>query len=423
MRHVTDADMEQLLSGCLSPADTKSLFRHLLSRCRFCQRHWALIANLLSEEDGIIEPAPAFDDSCYDAAIDRAFETARAWSPHWREEAARMDRDLAEVEKLRYRDPQQMLTLARATEGKARRLRESGFHPSALAADLHARALGELANAFRINDQLAEASSLLDAAAAAQEEGSGDPFVLARLWDIGSSVRRAQRRLVEAIEALDGACQLYKDIGETHLAGRALITKGICTAHTCRYREAAEILQEGLGLIDPARDPQLSIAGRYNYINALELGGEHRHASRLLLESGLREAFADEPLNLLKLRWLEGRIHAGLDRLQKAETALTAARQGFFEKVQSYDAALVGLDLLGVWLRQGKAAEAQELAEDILGTFLDLGIRSEALEAVRHLREACRQRAATPILVQRVADFLRQIEWQPLLRFAPAAGL
>jgi len=145
----------------------------------------------------------------------------------------------------------------------------------------------------------------------------------------------------------------------------------------------------------------------------------YRRASRLLLESGLREAFADEPLNLLKLRWLEGKIHAGLGRLRQAETALTAARQGFFGKSQNYDAALVGLDLLAVWLRQDKPVEAQELAEDVLETFIDLGIRSEALKAVRYLREACLQQAATPVLVKTVVDFLRQVEWQPLLRFAP----
>jgi tetratricopeptide (TPR) repeat protein len=233
----------------------------------------------------------------------------------------------------------------------------------------------------------------------------------------------AQRRLDVAVESLDRTCQLYKEAGETHLAGRILIIKGIHIAHTGRYTEAAEILEKGLDSIDAARDPQLAMTGRYNYINALELSGEYRRASRLLLKSGLRDAFAAEPLNLLKLSWLEGKIHAGLGRLQRAEAALTAARQGFFEKIQNYDAALVGLDLLGIWLRQGKAVEAQELAEDVLETFLDLGIQSEALKALRYLREACRQRAATPALVKLVTDFLRQLEWQPLLRFAPARGL
>jgi tetratricopeptide (TPR) repeat protein len=453
MRHVTDADMEHLLSGRLGPGETRSLFRHLLSRCRFCRRHWALIAEVLEEEDGAPGPDTAFDDSRYDAAIDRAFAAAQAMLPHWQVEAGRVNQNLAEaaqhprgvldlpkdtpdeyswswVETLlravpaeRYRDPQHMLMLALGTEAQARRLRESGLYPTALAADLHARALGELANSYRITNQFTEADALLNKAVTAQQEGTGDPLVLARLWEIGSSVRLAQRQLDIAIEALDGACQLYNEVGEPHLAGRALIKKGICTAHTCRYAEAAEILQEGLDRVDAVRDPHLATIGQYCYVYSLADCGEYIRASELLLKSGLREAFAAEPLNLLKLRWLEGKIHAGLGRLEKAETALTAARQGFFQKIQNYDAALVGLDLLEVWLRQGKAVEAQELAEDVLETFLDLGIQSEALKALRYLREACRQRAATPALVKLVADFLRQLEWQPLLRFAPAPGL
>jgi tetratricopeptide (TPR) repeat protein len=419
MRHVTDGDIEQLLSGRLEPAETRSLFRHLLSRCPFCRRHWTLIAEILSEEDGVEGKCTAFEDSKYDAAIDRAFAAAQASISHWQEESAQVETLLRAIPAERYRDPQQMLLLALATEAQSRRLRESGPHVPGLAADLHARALGELANSHRINNQLTEAGTLLDEAVTAQQEGTGDPLVLARLWEIGSSVRLAQRRLAEAITALDGALQLYHEIGEPHLAGRVLILQGICTAHTGRYGEATEILQEGLGLIDPARDAQLAAIGRYCYILSLADCGEHLRASELLLKSGLRETFAAEPLNLLKLRWLEGRIHAGLGRFQNAETALTAARRGFFEKIQNYDAALVGLDLLGVWLRQGKAIEAQELAEDVLETFLDLGIQSEALRAVRYLREACRQRAATPTLVKLVAEFLRQLEWQPLLRFAP----
>ncbi|HKH48467.1 MAG TPA: hypothetical protein VKM72_27710 [Thermoanaerobaculia bacterium] len=448
MRHVTDADMEQLLSGRLESSEEQVLLRHLLSRCRFCRKHLELIAEILSDEgdEGIDAP---FEDPGYDLAIDRALAAAETAVPHWREEASRVTRNLAEapqhprgvldlpketpdefswswVETLlqvipaeRYRDPQHMLMLALSAEAQAKELRQSGLYASALAADLHARALSELANAFRINDQFAEATGLLNQAYAAQKEGTGDPLVLARILSVGASLRAAERHLDVAIEALNAAYQIYSTVGETHLAGQALVTKGIHIAHTGHYAEAAKILQEGLDRLDIASDPQLAVTGQYNYIYNLELSGDYRRASRLLLESGLREAFADEPLNLLKLRWLEGKIHVGLGRLRQAETALTAARQGFFAKSQSYDAALVGLDLLAVWLRQDKAAKAQELAEDVLETFVDLGIRPEALKAVRYLREACLQRAATPVLVKTVVDFLRQSEWQPLLRFAP----
>lgn len=448
MSHVTGADVEKLLSGRLEDAEARSVLRHLLACCPDCLPHLERVAEAL-DEDEPAEPGLPIEDPGYDAAFDRAFAAARAALPHWREEAARTARNLAEaprhphgvlglpretpdefrwswVETLlrtvpaeRYRDPQKMYLLALAAEGQARRLRESGLYPPALAADLHARALCELANAARVNEDLDTANRLLNEAARAQREGTCDPLLLARIGEIGASLRKDQRRLDVAVEALDTAGRLYREAGETHLAGRVLITKGICTAHLGCSKEAAEILQEGLAAIDPARDPQLAVSGRYNYIHSLADCAQYRKASRFLLESGLGEAFAAEPLNLLKLRWLEGRIHAGLGRLEKAEAALAAARAGFFEKNQHYDAALAGLDLLGVWLRQDRAAEARALAEDVLETFNDLGIQSEALKALRYLREACRRQAATPALVQTVAGFLRQLSWQPLLRFAP----
>jgi tetratricopeptide (TPR) repeat protein len=451
MRHVTDADMEQLLSGQLETAEEKALVGHLLSRCPICRKHLELISEVLGDEDDQGMEAP-FDDSEYDAALDRALAAAEAAAPHWHEEAARVAHNLAEASKHprgvldlpketpdefswswvetllqvipreRYREPQHMLMLALSAEAQARQLRESGLYLPVLSADLHARALIELANAFRINDQFGDANDLLNQAFAVQKQGTGDPLILARLLSMGASLRAAERQLDVAIESLNGAFQIYRAVGEAHLAGYCLVKKGIHIAHTGYYAEAAKVLQEGLDLMDPVRDPQLAASGQYNYINALELSENYHQASRLLLESGLRKCFANEPLNLLKLRWLEGRIHAGLGRLRKAETAFTAARRGFFEKGQSYDAALVGLDLLAVWLRQDRAAEAQELAKDVLETFNDLGIRPEALKALRYLNEACRQQAASPVLVKTVVDFLRQIEWQPLLRFAPQAG-
>jgi len=148
MRHVTDADMEQLLSGRLEPGEEQGLLRHLLSRCRFCRKHLELISEILSDEgdEGIDAPS---EDPGHDLAIDRAFAVAEASVPHWREEASRVASNLAEapqhprgvfdlpketpdefswswVETLlqvipaeRYRDPQHMLMLALSAEAQA----------------------------------------------------------------------------------------------------------------------------------------------------------------------------------------------------------------------------------------------------------------------------------------------------------------
>lgn len=171
--------------------------------------------------------------------------------------------------------------------------------------------------------------------------------------------------------------------------------------------------------MDPARDPQLAAIARYELIHSLVDCDRYQEAGRILLKSDLRQAFSSQPLNLLKLRWLEAKIALGMERLPKAESALRQVQREFHNHGQEYDAALVGLDLAEVLLRRGGAAEVRLLAREILETFEDLGIQPEALKAMRYLRTACERETATPGMVQRVVTFLRRLEWQPQLRFAP----
>ena len=53
----------------------------------------------------------------------------------------------------------------------------------------------------------------------------------------------------------------------------------------------------------------------------------------------------------------------------------------------------------------------------MLATFRRLGIQREALRAVDYLDKACQKRQATPGLVRRIGQFLRQLEREPRLRF------
>ena len=447
MSHLTDVEVELFVTGRLEPAVYRRAVRHLVGGCVECQARFlesAGLRALLGEE---VEPAP-FDDAAYDEAIDRAIAAALAEAPRWEEEREERDRLLTdaqacpggilglpqEVEGLhgwafaealllasreeRFRDRQRMRLLAFAATVAARNL-DPGQYGRAAISDLSARASAELANAYRLNDEFDSAEEALVRAEGSLVDGTGDPLILARILEIEVSLRSDQKRVAEALELLDILYQLYAGLGETHLAGQTLISRGINTAVDDRPQEAVLLFRAGLDLIEPERDPRLAAIGRLGLLNALELSGEYRKAGRLLLESGLREAFADDPLILAKLRWLEGKIHAGLGKLWRAEQVLREVRDSFLERGQGYDAALVGLDLASVWLRQDNHAAVRELAEEILETFAALGIQREGLRAVRYLREACRREMATPALVQKVAGFLRRLEWQPQLRFAP----
>jgi hypothetical protein len=127
-----------------------------------------------------------------------------------------------------------------------------------------------------------------------------------------------------------------------------------------------------------------------------------------------------EPLNLLKLRWVEGKIHAGLGRPEKAERAFVEVRREYLRLGQVYDAALVGLELAAVWLPRGKAVQVRELAEEMYETFAELGVQPEAARALYFVREACLVQAVTVAMIERVRQFLERLPWHPGLRFDPA---
>jgi tetratricopeptide (TPR) repeat protein len=448
VKHPSEGEVEGFIHGRLEPEERRRVVLHLLAGCGRCSRTLSPFTEVLfQEEDDLADAAGGAVTDFYDAALDKAGAHARRYATRCRKESALLDRALeaarthapggallceevlalrgpTRLEALlrlsfeeRYRNPEKMLLLAVSAKTVAELL-DPAEHGAALVADLQARALAEMGNALRVNEQWDLAEEALLAADARLGEGSGDPLLTARVADVQASLCSDRRRLGEALDLLQVAHKLYRRAGDLHLAGRALISWGITTHYDGRPREAVPLLQEGLELIDSGRDPQLLAVGQQSLIHALADSGEFQEAGRLLLGSGLRQAFAAEPLSLLKLRWVEGKVLAGLGKRRLAEKALEQARDGFLARGREYDAALVGLELAALWLEQGRTAEVREVAEETVDLLWGLGVHSEAFKAASLLRAACRQRVATVGLVRRVHGFLTQVQWQPHLRFA-----
>jgi tetratricopeptide (TPR) repeat protein len=443
LRHVTDEEIGLFLSGCLQRASFRRVLVHLVDGCSMCRARVAQFDYLSETRPGTL-PFPEID-SRYDGALKRARAKALDETPRWYEEHRRLKQIIEAgasgiegllkqlddhlggwplVEALielsreaRFREPQKMLKLALAAFGAAHGLDRRRYTPGVIR-DFQGAAWAELGNAYRVNEDYACAEDAFAQARSALDEGTGDPIALARLLDLRASLRTAQRRLSEAIELLDTVSRLYSSVGENHLAGRALISKGITIRYDDKPREAIEFLRQGMEMLDPGRDSQLMAIGQQNLLLALVDSGEFREAQRRLLASGLRQRFAAEPINLLRLRWVEGRIHSGLGKLWRADAIFQEVREGFHRQKLEFEAAMVGLELSEIWLRQGRAAEVRKLASEILDIVEELSLEQEALRAVRYLEEACRRDEATPDLVQRVLQFLRRLEWEPQLQFA-----
>ncbi len=444
MRHVTDEEIARLLSGGLDAEEHQRVLRHLLGSCLACRARLGLYApDLFEMALPWAVPSPA-EEAAYDDVIDRVFAKVSAAAPRWQEERRQIGESVERLRKgmgalhemddvpswplvealiqvsqeARFRDPEEMLEPAFLAEFASRQLDPELYSPGQIA-DLRIRALAEYANAYRVNEEFDEAEEKFAQAALLYEQRSGDPLVMARVLDLLASLRTSQRQLPEAIDLLDTVHGLYRECGERHLAGRALISQGICTHYDGRPEDAVKLFRKGIAVLEPERDPQLVVHGQESLLHALVDCGKLKEARRLLLESGLRRKLAGEPVNLLKLRWVEGKISAGLGSLDQAEATFVEVREAFLQRGMEYDAALLGLELMEVWLRQGRSAEVREMAEEVHDTFDELKVQREARYAVRFLESACRQELATPILVQKVVGFLRRLEWTPGLQFAP----
>lgn len=111
-------------------------------------------------------------------------------------------------------------------------------------------------------------------------------------------------------------------------------------------------------------------------------------------------------LDLNRVLWLDARLAAGQGRTEKAIDLLEQVRRFFTARELPHDAARASLDLAVLWLKKGRTAEVQELAEAMAWIFISQKIDREALAALAVFCESAKRETATAELTRRViTDF------------------
>ncbi|HEX3556151.1 MAG TPA: hypothetical protein VIA62_23270 [Thermoanaerobaculia bacterium] len=453
MTHFGKGEIEEILAGRASQEEWDRLLQHLRTGCEWCVHQLrACVRPLLKDEPWA--HAEAVPEDAYDGAITRALAAARRFETRWSKESERLSQALTLLDRApkgfrdpgfpdrkarglhgwplceallrksfeaRFRDPETMLILAYEAAGVAEHTPLEKYQPSpGFVFDLRARAFAELGNAYRVNDRFPEAEAAFGRAWKFLEQGTGDLLLHARLLDLEASLQSDEGHLEDAITLLGKAHDLYREAGDSHLAGRALLKKGVNIHYQGDPGKAVTTLEAGLALVDPSRDSQICAIGKQDLLHALVDAGDYGRASRLILAGGLREAFASEPFNLLKLRGVEAKIHAGLGHLSRAERIFCSVREELLRLDRHYDAAMVGLELAALWLRLGQVIEARKLAEEMYETFEMLEVHREAQNALYFVREACRRQKVTVPMIYGVRSFMERLTRNPELRFEPA---
>ena len=209
----------------------------------------------------------------------------------------------------------------------------------------------------------------------------------------------------------------HAEAGRDHLAGRALFSAGNMAAWGGEPAQAIILMRAALDLLDYERDPVLVAQVLRGMITFLADLGRFRAARRMLWRSRLILVEHGNALDLIRLRWLEGRIYAGLSDFVKAEQAFQETRSGFSNHEQVYPAAMAGLDLAALWAQQGRIEAILELAQEMIATFRALRIAREAIVTLLILQKACVNGSGQLLeIIEMVVTFLKDLERQPARR-------
>jgi tetratricopeptide (TPR) repeat protein len=302
-----------------------------------------------------------------------------------------------------------------ATEVLAR-LNPSSYREEYLE-DLRARAWAYVANSRRVKADLRGAEEAFALAFASLRRGTQDPMDRAVLLDLRASLLRAQRRFPEALRCLRRAIGIFREIGERHRAGRALLSMSTVHHVAGEPGRAIPLLSQALELIDPSREPRLLLVAWHNLIDDLAETGQFMEAQKLVVKARPFYQQFHQPWSRNPRKWVEGKIARGLGQKDQAEALFLTARNGFLSEGAAYDVALVSLDLASLYAEQGRVAELKRVAEEMVPIFSSRQIHREALAALAFWRQAVEAERAGVDLVTGVASFLKRARHDPDLRF------
>lgn len=277
-----------------------------------------------------------------------------------------------------------------------------------------------LANALRVAGDLRRADMTLAKAKKLWSQGeAADPGLLseARVLSLEASLRTEQRRLSEAMDLLEKALAI--DQGE--LKANLLIQQAYVDEVLGDYETAIATLRQAAPLVARS-DRRLQCVLRFNL--AGNLCHVRRFAEAESVVEGVRALAVElgNSLDLLRTRWLQGWLAAGLGRRDKAVATLAKVCDDFAERGIAYDAALAALELAVLYLEERRTAEVKDLALRLAPIFKAQGVHREALAALQLFREAAQSETLTVALARQLADYLYRARHNPDLRFEGREG-
>jgi tetratricopeptide (TPR) repeat protein len=418
--HLDAEDVRNLLKQKLPEARGQRgqwVVSHLATGCERCRArvveavHQAMEAPAKAGEYGA-----AFDNAIAQAGVRAAFEHedrargARAWPelrdnpPGRRLMMVRSSRRYTtpgvlealfrDYHQVLWRFPREGLEVALLGLEIAQRL-DRRRHSAVRLADLRGEALAIAGNAHRWAGRHGEAAPLLVEAARQLRDGSCNPLAEAQLRTYFGDYWQSLRRFEKAAGAYRGAEQVYRGIGERHLAAQALVSRAESMGYL-HPEQGIRLVRRAIQDIDGARDPELELAAHHNlawYLNDAGQGWQARE--QLLRSAGLYQRFGGHAVAALTRAWLEGRIERSLHQLDEARRLFERAWAGFQELDMEIHLTMLSIDRAELSVVSGELAAAAALLRRMAVQARTWGVSRETRSVLRRLREAVLSRRST----------------------------
>jgi tetratricopeptide (TPR) repeat protein len=313
-------------------------------------------------------------------------------------------------------EPRKAEALLRLALDVSEQLVRQEYGPGAVEA-AKTRAWTHLGNALRVLGDFRQAEQAFQTAELFFARSWLDPVDEARLLELKAALRRAQRRFDEALELLDASLGVFREVNEPHHQGRVLMTKGLTLQYRGEFEAAIGCFRTSLLLLDSDREPRLITMSQYNLVNCMYDSGLIAEAAALIPEVRRMAERVGKGADLLRVRWMEGRVAAATGRPAEARKAFLEVREEFLANSLAFDAALVSLDLATLNLKEGRLDETKSLAQEVIPVFRSRDVYREALAALIVFQQAAEMEQLTLALVEEVADYLKRARGNPDLPF------
>jgi transcriptional regulator with XRE-family HTH domain/tetratricopeptide (TPR) repeat protein len=276
------------------------------------------------------------------------------------------------------------------------------------------------ASTLRVGGDLNSADRAFSRAGELWRAGAAsDPGLLnaARVLHLEASLRRAQRRLHEALGLIDQALDI-DSWGETPTL---LMGKAKALEELGQHEAALALLPRAESQLDSQREPRnLFVVRSLQVFNLCHLG-RHAEAELALADQRALATRLGNRLDLLRVDWGQGKVAAGLGRTGEAIDALGRVRAAFMAEGNAYDTALVTVELAEVYAAMGRSAEVKALAQASAPVFQAQGVHREARHALELFRRAAEEQRVSAKLVRGVVTYLYRSRHDARVRFEAAA--